>query len=83
MLYQTDTLLQGHILLWNHSFFCFWLLIILSLPTAESYFIFISGKTLAVQWLGLHAFTAKGPDSNPGQETKISQATQYSQKINK
>ena len=68
-------------LLWNHSFFCFWLLIILSLPTAESYFIFISGNTLAVQWLGLHAFTAEGLGSISGQGTKIPQAVQQGKYI--
>ena len=36
------------------------------------------GNSLAVQWLGLHAFTAKGMGSIPGQGTKIPQATQYS-----
>ena len=34
-----------------------------------------SGISLVVQWLGLHAFTAEGPGSIPGQGTKISQAT--------
>ena len=29
------------------------------------------GNSLAVQWLGLHTFTAKGPGSIPGQGTKI------------
>ena len=29
------------------------------------------GNSLVVQWLGLHTFTAKGPGSIPGQETKI------------
>ena len=32
------------------------------------------GNSLVVQWLGLHAFTAKGPGSIPGQGTKIRQA---------
>ena len=32
------------------------------------------GSTLAVQWLGLHAFTAVGLSSIPGQGTKILQA---------
>ena len=31
-------------------------------------------NSLAVQWLGLHAFTAKGVGSVPGQGTKIPQA---------
>ena len=29
------------------------------------------GNSQAVQWLGLHALTAKGTDSVPGQEAKI------------
>ena len=33
-----------------------------------------------VQWLGLHAFIAKGTGSIPGQGTKIPQAMQHSQK---
>ena len=32
------------------------------------------GNFLAVQWLGLRAFTAEGQDSIPGQGTKIEQA---------
>ena len=43
----------------------------------------ISGNTLAVQWLGLQAFTAKGPGSIPGRGTKIPQAVWHSQKKNK
>ena len=43
----------------------------------------ISGNSLAVQWLRLHAFTAKGMSSIPGQGTKILQAVQYGQKRNK
>ena len=35
---------------------------------------------IAVQWLGLHTFTAKGPGSTPGGGHKILQATRYSQK---
>ena len=34
----------------------------------------MSGNSLAVQWLGLWAFIAKGKDSVPGQGTKIPQA---------
>ena len=34
----------------------------------------VIGNSLAVQWLGLHAFTAMGPGSIPGRGTKISQA---------
>ena len=37
------------------------------------------GNFLAVQWLGCSAFTVEGP----GQETKIPQATQHSQKKKK
>ena len=37
------------------------------------------GTSLAVQWLGVHAFTAGGPGSIPGQETKIQHATQQGQ----
>ena len=36
------------------------------------------GKVLAVQWLGLSAFTAKGPGPVPGWETKILQAVEHS-----
>ena len=32
------------------------------------------GNTLAVQWLGLHAVTAEGPDLIPDQRTEIPQA---------
>ena len=41
------------------------------------------GNSLAVQWLGPHAFTAKGLSSIPGQGTKILQATQLGQKKKK
>ena len=34
----------------------------------------IRGTSLAVQWLGLYAFTAVGTGSIPGQGTKIPQA---------
>ena len=40
----------------------------------------IYGNSLAVQWLGLHASTAKGTGSIPGQGTKIPQAVWCSQK---
>jgi len=33
-----------------------------------------SGKFLVIQWLGLQAFTAKGPGLFPGYGTKILQA---------
>ena len=33
-----------------------------------------TGNSLAVQWLGLRAFTAEGPGSIPGRGTKIPQA---------
>ena len=36
------------------------------------------GNSLAVQWLGLHAFSAVGLGSIPGQKTKMLQATQHS-----
>ena len=38
------------------------------------------GNSLAVQWLGLCAFTARGLGSIPGWGTKIPQAMQRSQK---
>ena len=38
------------------------------------------GNSLAVQWLGLHSFTAEGLDSISGWGTKILQATRHSQK---
>ena len=38
------------------------------------------GSSLAVQWLGLSAFTVGAPASIPGRETKIPQPTQHSQK---
>ena len=41
------------------------------------------GNSLAVQWLGLHALTAKDLDLIPSQGTKISQAFQHSQKKKK
>ena len=37
----------------------------------------ISGNSLAVQWLGLHTFTAEGPASVPRWGTKIPQAAQW------
>ena len=39
-----------------------------------------SGTSPVVQWLGLHASIAGGVDSTPGRGTKISHATQCSQK---
>ena len=36
----------------------------------------LTGTFLAAQRLGLHAFTVRGPDSIPGEGTKISQAKQ-------
>ena len=36
-----------------------------------------------IQWLGLHAFTAKDMDSISGQGTKIPQATWHGQKKKK
>ena len=38
------------------------------------------GNSLAVQWLGLHAFTAEAAGSIPGRGTKIPQAVQHGQK---
>ena len=35
------------------------------------------GNSLLVQWLGLHAFTAKGMGSIPGRGTKILQAVRH------
>ena len=40
-------------------------------------------NSLEVQWLGLHAFTAKGPGSIPSQRSKIPQAILCGQKIKK
>ena len=44
------------------------------------FFVENSGSSLAVQWLGLCAFTAMGLSSIPGQGTKIPQAEWYSPK---
>ena len=41
------------------------------------------GNSLAVQWLGLRALTARGPGSIPGWGTTIPQATRCGKKINK
>ena len=41
------------------------------------------GISLAVQWLGLHASTAGGTGSIPGQGTKILHASRRSQKKKK
>ena len=46
----------------------------------SSYKDVFSGTSLLVQWLGLWASTAGGPDSTPGQGTKIAQAMQYGKK---
>ena len=43
----------------------------------------IRGNSLAVQWLGLGAFTAEGPGSIPGWGTKIPQAVWCRQKKKK
>ena len=40
----------------------------------------VTGNSLAVRWLGLCAFTAKGPGSKPGQGTKIPQAARRPKK---
>ena len=42
--------------------------------------LFHVGNSLVVQWLGLHAFTAKGEGAIPGRGTKILQTTQGGQK---
>ena len=36
-------------------------------------------NSLAVQWLGLHTFTARGSDLIPSQGTKLMQAMWYGQ----
>ena len=41
------------------------------------------GNFLAVQWLGLYAFTAEGPGSIPGWGTKIPQATRPKKRTKK
>ena len=38
------------------------------------------GNSLAVEWLGLHVFTAEGVGSIPGWGIRIPQATQRGQK---
>ena len=38
------------------------------------------GNSLVIQWLGLHALTAKGPGYIPRLETKLPQAVWYSRK---
>ena len=43
----------------------------------------VNRNSLAVQWLGLHAFTAEGPGSIQGWGTKIPQAMQCGQKKKK
>ena len=43
----------------------------------------LPGNSLAVQWLGLSAFTAKDLSLIPGLGTKIPQATQYEKKKKK
>ena len=40
------------------------------------------GNSLAVQWLGLHPFTAEGPGSIPGWGARIPQAARCGQKNN-
>ena len=40
------------------------------------------GNTLVIQWLGLGAFTAEGPDSIPGLGTKVSQDAKQQQQQN-
>ena len=43
----------------------------------------LSVNSLAVQWLGLRDFTAKGPGSIPGRGTKIPQAAWCGPKLKK
>ena len=43
----------------------------------------VLGNSLAVQWLGLRAFTSKSLGSNPDQGTKIRQDTWHSGKKKK
>ena len=38
------------------------------------------GNSLVIQWLGLHALTAKGPGYIPGPGNKVPQAVWYSPK---
>ena len=45
------------------------------------FFFLVRGNFLAVQWLELHALTAMGLGSIPGQGTSIPQAVWYGQKI--
>ena len=40
-------------------------------------------SSVAVQWLGLHTFTAKDSDLIPGQETKLLQTIWYNQSFKK
>ena len=40
---------------------------------------FLQGNSLAIQWLGLGSFAAMGPESIPGQGTKLQQAVEPSQ----
>ena len=42
-----------------------------------------TGNSLVDQWLGLHAFTVKGPDSIPGRGTNIPQAAWQAKNKNK
>ena len=65
--------------------YLFWILIAISeLSSKKIVQIYtlktMSGNSLAVQWLGLHALMAKSLGSIPGQETKISRAVYRSQK---
>ena len=50
---------------------------------AEQQFKATLGTFLAIQWSGLCAFSTEGPDSIPGQGTKILQAPQCGQKERK
>ena len=54
-----------------------------TLARADQQFKAILGTFLEIQWSGLCAFSAEGPDSIPGQGTKILQAPQCGQKERK
>ena len=54
-----------------------------NLTRDKDYFKIYIGNSLAVQWLGLRAFTAEGPSSIPGRGTKILQVARRSKKKKK
>ena len=59
-----------------------WLQCLMLKRTEDSKYMSL-GNSLAVQWLGLHAFTVEGESSISGQDTKIPQASRCSQKKQK